>query len=401
MGNFRLTKYHPLLYNGCEVMIAVLSENYLVKKTTPLIYAEWSTLGVNEMKIVEVYLSRLDIKKGKTTVKFTKKEFANLMGYADSRNLKTKVFDERLAKFMSQQIRIDLDDGNGYHRFILFSDAKCYYDADVGMSVVEIDCNPKLAPVFLDLADGKNKSGYKYISYRVERTRKMESAYSIRLYNLLLDHCFGNYQWIVEIDELRSLLGATAPSYEAYKFFNANLLKKAQKEINELTDITFDYDRMTKGRKTTGVIFKITKKKDFKGDVAGDEVDGEAVDITETAEPEMEGQTTIFDQDDSNERKMTAQEKIDFFRDVLVDYKDNKWKITDKQILEIGNKVEEHLYQAVQSFDNFPSYKRDLTWMNFIMDMIKKASAEKAKNIYPFLTSQWERYIDEIETRDS
>ena len=158
---------------------------------------------------------------------------------------------------------------------------------------------------------------------------------------------------------------------------------------------------MTKGRKTTGVIFKITKKKDFKGDVAGDEVDGEAVDITETAEPEMEGQTTIFDQDDSNERKMTAQEKIDFFRDVLVDYKDNKWKITDKQILEIGNKVEEHLYQAVQSFDNFPSYKRDLTWMNFIMDMIKKASAEKAKNIYPFLTSQWERYIDEIETRDS
>ena len=55
-------------------MNAVLSENYLVKKTTPLIYAEWSTLGVNEMKIVEVYLSRLDIKNGKTTVKFTKKE---------------------------------------------------------------------------------------------------------------------------------------------------------------------------------------------------------------------------------------------------------------------------------------------------------------------------------------
>ena len=52
----------------------MLSENYLVKKTTPLIYAEWLALGVNELKIVEVYLSRLNIQKGETTVRFTKKE---------------------------------------------------------------------------------------------------------------------------------------------------------------------------------------------------------------------------------------------------------------------------------------------------------------------------------------
>lgn len=401
MGNLRLTKHHPLLYNDCEVMNAVLSENYLVKKTTPLIYAEWSTLGVNEMKIVEVYLSRLDIKNGKTTVKFTKKEFANLMGYVDSRNLKTKVFDERLAKFMSQQIRIDLDDGNGYHRFILFSDAKCYYDENVGMSVVEIDCNPKLAPVFLDLADGKKNGGYKYISYRVERTRKMESAYSIRLYNLLLDHCFGSYQWVVDINELRNLLGATASSYESYKYFNATLLKKAQKEINELTDISFDYDRMTKGRKTTGVIFKITKKKEYKNEDRSDEVLGEAKDVTDVVEPEMEGQTTIFDFGGSYERDMTDKDVVDFISDELKNYKTNKWKLTKNQMIELGNIVYKHIYQVEENFDNLPSYKRELTWMNFIIDMLKKASEEKAKNLYPYLISQWDRYAAEIVTRNS
>lgn len=369
-------------------MYAVLSENYLVKKTTPLIYAEWSTLGVNELKIVEVYLSRLDIKNGKTTVKFTKKEFADLMGYADSRNLKTKVFDERLSKFMSQQIRIDLDDGNGYHRFILFSDAKCYYDTETGMSMVEIDCNPKLAPVFLDLADGKN-SGYKYISYRVERTRKMESAYSIRLYNLLLDHAWGNYQWMVDIEELRSLLGATASSYESYKYFNATLLKKAQKEINELTDIAFEYERMTKGKKTTGVFFKITRKKEYLNEIR---IEEEKSDLPNT---DFKEQTTVFDVVGLSEEEKKNGFMISIFRD-YVGRINKKWKITDKQILEIGKKIEQHIPRVTERYDELSENSKDIIWMNFLEDVLRKAAAEEAKSLYRFLTTQWDRYICEI-----
>lgn len=249
----------------------MLSDNYLVKKTAPLIYAEWSKLKVNELKIVEVYLSRIDIQNKNTCVRFTRNEFAELMGYEDTRNLKTKVFDDRLAKFLGQQIKIDLEDGRGYHRFNLFSDAKCYYDPDENKVMVDIDCNPKLSDVFIGIADGQN-NGYRYISYRLEKTKNMDSAYSIRLYNMLLDHAWGNYQWTVDLKQLRTLLGATDSSYESFKYFNARLLKKAQQEINELTDLAFDYERIVKGKLTRAIKFKIKRKKNEVPDIIDVEI---------------------------------------------------------------------------------------------------------------------------------
>lgn len=368
----------------------MLSGHYLVKKTAPLIYAEWSTLGVNELKIVEVYLSRIDIKKGKTTVKFTKKEFADLMGYADSRNLKTKVFDERLAKFLSQQIRIDLDDGTGYHRFTLFSDAKCYYDPSANMAMVELDCNAKLAPVFLDLADGE-KSGYRYISYRVEKTKKMDSAYSIRLYNLLLDHAWGNYKWVVEIEELRNLLGATAASYKSYKYFNARLLKKAQEEINNQTDIYFDYEPILNGKKYASIVFKIQKRKET-DKMSSDE---DKYDLPET---EFSEQESLYDIPKSNLSQKQNESMIEIFRE-CIEMVNKNWKITDAQILEIGNKIYAHLPRVVEYYIELPVYKRDIYWINFLDDMLRKAAAEEAKNLYKFLISQWDRYICEINAR--
>lgn len=372
----------------------MLSENYLVKKTTPLIYAEWLALGVNELKIVEVYLSRLNIQKGETTVRFTKKEFADLMGYADSRNLKTKVFDERLSKFLSQQIKMNLDDGNGYHRFTLFSDAKCYYDPETGMSMVEIDCNPKLAPVFLNLADGSNE-GYKYISYRVERTRKMESAYSIRLYNLLLDHLWGNYKWVVDIEQLRTVLGATASSYESYKYFNATVLKKAQKEINKLTDISFEYERMTKGKKTTGIIFKISKKKEYIEKNTDTEIKEGIIDLSET---DFREQIDIFELARSNNPKKREEYEVSVFKEKMKRIND-KWKITKPKILEISCKIWQHIPQVTEGYEALPDTRKDIIWMNFMEDMLRKAAAEDAQKLYPFIMSQWDRYICEIRVR--
>lgn len=370
----------------------MLNDNYLVKKSTPLVYAEWTTLGVNELKIVEVYLSRIDIKRGITCVRFTKKEFADLMGYADARNLKTKVFDERLSKFLSQQIKIDLDDGTGYHRYNLFSDAKCYYDPDTNMAMVDIDCNPKLAPVFLELADGQN-NGYKYISYRVEKIKKMESAYSIRLYSLLLDHAWGKYQWIVDLEQLRTLLGATDASYESFKYFNARLLKKVQKEINELTDISFDYEKIVKGRKTTGIKFKIRKKRENNKEEI---FEGEARYLSE---PELSEQTTIFDMPEMSESELQDKNMISDFREML-NIVNKEWEISDSQILELSNKISNHLPLVTEDFFKLPYYRKSLIWMNFLEDMLRKAYAEGAMNLYRYLISQWDRYVCEICVRE-
>ena len=37
--------------------------------------------------------------------------------------------------------------------------------------------------------------------------------------------------------------------------------------------------------------------------------------------------------------------------------------------------------------------------MNFMEDMLRKAAAEDAQKLYPFIMSQWDRYICEIRVR--
>ena len=364
----------------------MLDDNFLVKKTTPLIRAKWmKELDVNEMKIVEVYLSRIDIKNKRTVVRFTKKEFAELLGYADSRNLKTKVFDDRLSRFLSHQIRIDFEDGRGYHWYNLFSDAKCYVDPEENRAMVEIDCNNKLAPIFYDLASGKN-GGYKYIQYSVGKTIHMKSAYSIALYNYLLHYAWGNYQWNVKIEDLREALGATNPSYDSYKYLNSRILKVAKKEIEELTDIRFTYERVAKGRKTTSVTFKIVKLKDRKNKDVID-VDGKEIFA-------RDGDDQDFFCGSSEEMEMIAE-----FRE-YINQINSEWEIEDQQIVDLGERIYRHLSFIVEDFNELPEHKKSILWMNFAEDVLQKANEEKAYSLYRFLISQWERYLTEIVIRE-
>lgn len=52
----------------------------------------------------------------------------------------------------------------------------------------------------------------------------------------------------------------TIKSYSNFKDFRRYVLEKAQKEINELTDISVYYEPITKGRKTIKVKFTIVSK---------------------------------------------------------------------------------------------------------------------------------------------
>lgn len=229
------------------------TQNWIEKSKT-LIYAEWSKFNIYELQVFETYLSRINPRDPSSScVRFTRNEYAEMMGYPDGRNLKTKTLNKWIKSFMTKQISVSYEGGTRHIN--LFSDADVHTDPETGEIVVDLECNLKMKPVFFNIAE----SGY--ISYRRKNTTNFKSGYTLKLYCILKDHAWGDFTWRVDLKELRSVLGATEQLYEKFPEFNRRILKKAQEEINGNTDIKFEYEKITKGRLTRAIAFKIKPKK--------------------------------------------------------------------------------------------------------------------------------------------
>jgi hypothetical protein len=63
--------------------------------------------------------------------------------------------------------------------------------------------------------------------------------------------------WRIGFEELKSLLNCNAERYSQFKFFNAEIVKKAHKEINEKTDLRFSFTPIKKGRKVAEIEFTV------------------------------------------------------------------------------------------------------------------------------------------------
>ena len=142
-----------------------------------------------------------------------------------------------------------------------------------GMAKIRID--DRLAPYLFDLKS-------KFLSYGLKNILNMKSQYSIRLYELLksyhnmkirqADH--KKISWTIELDELkRKLMIDELKAYNDFAKVRTKVLEVAQKEINELTDISIYFEPITKGRKTEKVKFTITMKSPMERYIANNKND--------------------------------------------------------------------------------------------------------------------------------
>ena len=99
----------------------------------------------------------------------------------------------------------------------------------------------------------------KFTAYKIENISQLKSVYSIRLYELMKQ--YEKIGWRkIDYAELRKILSIKPNEYELFGDFNRRVLKQSQKEINENTDILFEYEKMKDGRKVSGIRFKIRKQ---------------------------------------------------------------------------------------------------------------------------------------------
>lgn len=137
---------------------------------------------------------------------------------------------------------------------------------------VKIRIDDRLAPFLFDLQE-------KYLSYGLKNILCMKSQYSIRMYELLkayYDLKIGkidkrtklekekkpkSISWTIDLEELKKkLMVDKIKTYENFKDFRKKVLEISQREINEMTDITYYFEPILKGRKTVKVKFTIISK---------------------------------------------------------------------------------------------------------------------------------------------
>lgn len=185
---------------------------------------------------------------------------------------------------------------------------KAWTDKRKGKAKIRFD--EDLIPHLFDLRE-------KYLSYGLKNILLMKSGYSIRIYEMLKAHydmkisqtdkrdkTDKSYSprpilWSVDLDDFKRKVGADdVKSYKDYSLFRRKVLEVAEREINELTDMKVSFTPSKKGRKVTGIEFRIVAKNAVKKrmiDTINDDKLNKDYKPFEFAdyEPPMENQLTV------------------------------------------------------------------------------------------------------------
>ena len=99
-----------------------------------------------------------------------------------------------------------------------------------------------------------------FTSYLLEQTSSMDSIYSVRLYELLVQWKTAKQTPMFELEKFRDQLGVEVNEYKAMCDFKKRVLQVAINEINEKSDIKISYEQVKKGRSIAGFKFKVLTK---------------------------------------------------------------------------------------------------------------------------------------------
>ena len=106
--------------------------------------------------------------------------------------------------------------------------------------------------------DGKETP---FTRYHIEQTHALNSRYSLRLYELVVQYLKMGKTPIFELKKFRFQLGLLPENYKEMKNFKKYVLDLAVNEINEKTNIDISYEQKKKGRVITGFIFTVNEKR--------------------------------------------------------------------------------------------------------------------------------------------
>ncbi|MCB1659363.1 MAG: replication initiation protein RepM [Pseudomonadales bacterium] len=100
-----------------------------------------------------------------------------------------------------------------------------------------------------------------FTKYDLEQVSQLNSAYAVRLYELLIAWRSKGETPIINLEDFRLRIGVSPNEYTIMGDFKKRVLEFSITQINEHTDIIVDYKQHKAGRVITGFTFSFTQKK--------------------------------------------------------------------------------------------------------------------------------------------
>ncbi|WP_072060704.1 replication initiation protein [Clostridium novyi] len=223
-----------------------MDENYLVTKSNFFIMNSSYDLTLEEQKIILTLASMVQPTDEEfKAYTFKVSDFMKLL------DIKTKTKYSELPKITKNLMKkvFEIKEDNRLIQLAWLSSV--IYEKGSGEVILKF--SPDLKPYMLKL----NKL---YTSYRLANILSMKSKYSPRIYEILKCNEFKKEKCIeIQLDLLKKLL-KTEHIYPRYNDFKRFILVKAQKELDKLSDIRFEFEEVKTGRKVTSLRFYIESK---------------------------------------------------------------------------------------------------------------------------------------------
>ena len=264
--------------NADETKSLLKARDYIVAKSNQIVQKSRYDFSVTEQRTIAYICSKIkpiemiDRSKGvpfQLEYDFNILEYARVCGLIDNGKLYNEV-KTTLKNISDKSMWLTLDDGS--ETIVRWLD-RVTTNKRNGIAKIKID--DRLAPYLFDLKS-------KFLSYGLKNILNMKSQYSIRLYELLKSYHDMRIRqadnkkisWTIELDELKhKLMIDNLKTYNDFSKVRIKVLEIAQKEINELTDISIYFEPITKGRKTEKVKFTIIRKSPMERYIANNKND--------------------------------------------------------------------------------------------------------------------------------
>lgn len=118
-----------------------------------------------------------------------------------------------------------------------------------------------------------------FTQYDLYAIAKLNSIYSVRLYELIIKWLHAKQTDVFNYETLRGQIGIGVNEYKRMTDFKKRVLDLAVSEINEKTDIKVNYEQEKNGTKIVGFRFKVIKKHQKSANSKATERDSDTADM--------------------------------------------------------------------------------------------------------------------------
>ncbi|MCX4030443.1 replication initiation protein [Endozoicomonas sp. SM1973] len=226
-----------------------MAQNNLVVKRNELIEGNYSLSAVAQ-KVAAAVIAKVNPEADSLpTIKLSAREAIELLG------ISKQYFYREMDNITDELGRILIRHNQLDEKKLVKSNFFLRSTYDETDKSVTFEFHPDIEPYIRDFRRNFTK-------YQIRQIRNLNSKYSIRVYEVLRKYhpikCSRSESYYeVGIDEFRSMMGIEEGKHQRISNLREYVLKRAEKELTEKTDLTFKFKMLRKARKISSIKFTI------------------------------------------------------------------------------------------------------------------------------------------------